>query len=148
LLWVAEIGDKIQYDVCAEAWKICVTSTGLWRLAGKEEAITVVSKFLRSLLEPIKYMAEFVGSDTFDCLRATYASVVDDNNGGEDVDSSGEAGETSTGPGRKRPSTMRDKQAGKSAKRATLQWTRPRSLQAVNAMMRRFVECQRTRLKS
>jgi len=98
---------------------VVLASTGLWRLAKKEEAITVVSRFLRSLLEPIKYMAEFVGSDTFDCLRGTYAP----DDGGEDVDS-GEAvdsgGEAPTGPGSKRPRTARDKQAGKRAKRATL----------------------------
>jgi len=155
LLRDGKIGDEMRFDADEEMYRIYVPSTGLWRLAKQDDATTVASEFLKRLLGPIKHLAEFVGIYTFDWLRGTYAPVVDDDrgdedvdsgdedvdSGGEDVDSGGkDNGGESGGIGSKRPGTTRGKQARKKKKVSTPQWTGPRSMQTLKDTIFKFVE--------
>ena len=143
LLRDEKIGDAMRFDADEQTYWVYVSSTGLWCLAKKDEATTVASAFLKSVLGPIKHLAEFVGTYAFDWLRGTYAPVVDSDedldNGGEDVNSGGESEEIPA-PCKKKTGTARSKQAGKKTKFSTQQWTGPQSHQTLKSTIFKFVE--------
>jgi len=66
------VSSIMRYDASVGSWRMYNPATGIWHLPKENEDVTLVSSFLRSLLKPIVYLAEFVGPTKFDWVGGVH----------------------------------------------------------------------------